>query len=151
MKQDVRIVLNYKYGKKFPLYKVPCNKKGNIVNRNMDKNFDNDVFAYEDEHEDNNVPNYDMFNKHVFDIYQQVEKIEFAYLIVVSKWVTLDLQYPTIDEFLKWRKKWFQNECLENPLKITMKTIFLIVIKKEEEILMMAIHLFVIPKKLKID
>ena len=72
MKQDVRIVLNYKYGKKFPLYKVPCNKKGNIVNRNMDKNFDNDVFAYEDEHEDNNVPNYDMFNKHVFDIYQQV-------------------------------------------------------------------------------
>ena len=46
-----------------------------------------------------------MFNKHVFDIYQQVETIEFAYLIVVSKWVTLDHQYSTIDEYLTLSKK----------------------------------------------
>ena len=75
--------------------------------------WDNDIFASGDEHEENNVPNYDLFNKYVFHIYQQAETIEFAYSIVVSKWVTLAYQYPIIDEFLKWRKKWFKNDYVE--------------------------------------
>ena len=36
----------------------------------MNKMFDTDVFASDDEYEGNNVPNYDLFNKHVFDIFQ---------------------------------------------------------------------------------
>ena len=88
------------------------------MNRNMNKMFDNDIFASDDKHEDNNVPNYGIFNKHVFDIYQQVETIEFAYpIVIVSKWVTLNHQHPTIDKLLKWRKKWFQNKYLENPIE----------------------------------
>ena len=113
--------------------------------------WDNDIFASGDEHEENNVPNYDLFNKYVFHIYQQAETIEFAYSIDVSNWVILDHQYPTIDDPFKWRKKCFQNEYLEKPLKILMKTMFLIVTKKEEEILMTIIRLFIMPKKLKID
>ena len=78
--------------------------------------FDSDVFASDDGYEGNNVPNYDLFNKHVFDIFQQVEIIEFAYIIVVSKWVVLVHQYPSINEYLNWRKRWFKNDYLENKL-----------------------------------
>ena len=41
MKQDIRIHLNYKYGKIVPLYNVSLNKKENLVNRNMKKMLDN--------------------------------------------------------------------------------------------------------------
>ena len=41
----------------------------------MKKMFDTEVFVSDDEYEDNNVPDYDLFNKHVFDIFQQVETI----------------------------------------------------------------------------
>ena len=99
--------VNYKYAKIFPLYNVFSNKKESIVNRNMKKILYNDIFTSDNEHEENNIPNYDRFNKHVFDIYQQVETIEFAHSIVNSEWVILAHQYPTIDEFLEWRKKWF--------------------------------------------
>ena len=99
--------VNYKYAKIFPLNNAFSNKKESIVNRNMKKMLDNDIFTSDNEHEENNIPNYDRFNKHVFDIYQQVETIEFAHSIVVSEWVILAHQYPTIDEFLEWRKKWF--------------------------------------------
>ena len=117
MKQDIRISLKYKHDKIVSLYNVSSNKKENIVNRNMKKILDNDIFASDDEDEENNVPNYDLFNKYVFDIYQQVEAIAFAYLIVVSKQVTLAHQYPTIDQFLKWRKKWFKNDYLEKTIE----------------------------------
>ena len=50
----------------------------------MNKMFDTEVFASDDKYEDNNVPNYDLFKKHVFDIFQQVNTIEFLYTIVVS-------------------------------------------------------------------
>ena len=100
IKQDIRIDLNYEYGKIVPHYNVQ-----NIVNRNIKKILDNNIFSSDDGHEENDVPNYDLFNKHVFDFYQQVETIEFVYSIVVSNWITLAHQYPTIDEFLKWRKK----------------------------------------------
>ena len=43
------------------------------------------MFAFDDENEENNVSNYDLFNKYVIDIYQQVETIELAYFIVISK------------------------------------------------------------------
>ena len=69
------------------------------------KKFDSDVFASNDEYEDNNVPNYDLFNKHVFDIFQQVETLEFAYTVVVSKWNVLGYHFPTITDYLVWRKK----------------------------------------------
>ena len=85
MKQDIRIDLNYKYGNVIPLYKVPCNNNEKIVNRNMNKIFESDIFSSDEEHDDNNVPYYDLFNKHVFDIFQQVETIEFVYSIVFFK------------------------------------------------------------------
>ena len=113
MKQDIRLDLNCKYGNIVPLYNVPSNVKESIINNNMNKMFDNDVFASDDEYEGNNVPNYDLFNKHVFDIFQQVEIIERAYSIVVSKWVVLAHQYPSINEYLNQRKKWFKNRYLE--------------------------------------
>lgn len=81
-----------------------------------------------------------------------METIEFAYSIVVSKWVTLSHQYPTIDEFLKRRKKWFKNDYLEKPLKISMKIIFLVVIKKRRRNLNDDNLAFHLPKKqLRID
>ena len=45
------------------------------------------VWGYDDEYEINNVPNYDLFNKHVFDILKKVETIEFVHSILASKWV----------------------------------------------------------------
>ena len=71
-KQDIRLNLNCKYGNIVPLYNLPSNVKENVVNNNMNKMFDTNVFASDDEYEGNNVPNYDLFNKHVFDIFQQV-------------------------------------------------------------------------------
>ena len=47
MKQDIRIHLNYKYGKIVPLYNVSLNKKENIVNRNTKKILDNDIFVWD--------------------------------------------------------------------------------------------------------
>ena len=67
--QDIRLDLNCKYGNIVPLYNVPSNVKESIINNNMSKMFDNDVFASDDEYEGNNVPKYDLFNKHVFDIF----------------------------------------------------------------------------------
>ena len=113
MKQDIRLNLNVKYGNIVPLFNLPSNVKESIVNNNMKKMFDSEVFASDDEYEDNNVPNYDIFNKHVFDIFQQVDTIEFAYTIVVSKWNVLGYHFPTIAEYLFWRKKWFKDEYLE--------------------------------------
>ena len=86
------------------------------MNNNMKKMFDTEVFASDDEYEDNNVPNYDLFNKHVFDIFQQVETLEFAYTVVVSKWNVLGYHFPTITDYLVWRKKWFQDEYLEKTI-----------------------------------
>ena len=86
------------------------------MNNNMKKMFDTDVFVSDDEYEGNNVPNYDIFNKHVFDIFQQVETIQFAYTIVVSKWTVLGHQYPLIDEYFIWQKKWFKDDYLENTI-----------------------------------
>ena len=79
MKQDIRLDLDCKYGNIVPRYNVPSNVKESIVNNNMNKMFDSDVFASDDEYEGNNVPNCDIFNKHVFDIFQQVETIVFTY------------------------------------------------------------------------
>ena len=70
MKQDIRLNLSFKYGNIVPLYNLPSNVKESIVNNNMNKMFDTDVFASDDEYEGNNVPNYYLFNKHVFDIFQ---------------------------------------------------------------------------------
>ena len=67
--------------------------------------FDSDVFASDDEYEDINVPNYELFNKHFFDIFQQVETLEFAYTVVVSKWNVLGYHFTTITDYLVWRKK----------------------------------------------
>ena len=98
------------------LYNIPSNVKESIMNNNMKKMFDTDVFVSDDEYEGNNVPNYDIFNKHVFDIFQQVETIQFAYTIVVSKWTVLGHQYPLIDEYFIWQKKWFKDDYLENTI-----------------------------------
>ena len=70
MKQDIRLNLNCKYSNIVPLYNLPSNVKASIVNNNMKKMFDTDVFASDDEYEGNNVPNYYLFIKHVFDIFQ---------------------------------------------------------------------------------
>ena len=114
--KHIRIDLNCKYGNIVPLYNVPSNVKESIVNNNMKKMFDTEIFASNDEYEDNDVPNYDLFNKHVFEIFQQVNTIEFAYTIVVSKWNVLGHQFPTIAEYLFWRKKWFKDEYLEKTI-----------------------------------
>ena len=45
------------------------------------------VCGYDNEYEINNVPNYVLFNKHVFDILKEVETIEFVHSILASKWV----------------------------------------------------------------
>ena len=116
MKQDIRLNLNGKYGNIVPLFNLPSNAKESIVNNNIKKMFDTEVFASDDEYEDNNVPNYDLFNKHVFDIFQQVETLEFAYTVVVSKWNVLGYNFPTISDYLVWRKKWFQDEYLEKTI-----------------------------------
>ena len=116
MKQDIRLNLNGKYGNIVPLFNLPSNVKESIVNNNMKTMFDSEVFASDDEYEDNNVPEYDLFNKHVFDIFQQVETIEFAYTIVVSKWVVIGHQYSSIDEYFIWRKKWFKDDYLEKTI-----------------------------------
>ena len=83
MKEEIRIALNLKYKNVIPIYKLSDNKKGIIVNDNINKMIKDDIFASDEEHEIKNIPNYDLFNKHVFDIYQQVETIEFAYTILV--------------------------------------------------------------------
>ena len=49
-----------------------------------------------------NVSNCDLFNKHVFDIFKEVEVIKYTYAIMASKWNAGDCQFPTIDEYLKW-------------------------------------------------
>ena len=113
MKRDIRLNLDCKYGNIVPLYNIPSNVKESIVNNNMNKMFDTDVFASGVEYEGNNVPNCDLFNKYVFYIFQQVETIEFAYTIVVSKWVVLGHQYPSIDVYFIWRKKWFKDHYLD--------------------------------------
>ena len=66
-----------------PIYKLSDNKKGTIVNDNINKMIKDDFSTSDEDHEINNVPNYNLFNKYVFDIYQQVERIEFAYTILV--------------------------------------------------------------------
>ena len=116
MKQDIRLNLNCKYSNIVPLYNLPSNVKESIVNNNMNTIFDTEAIASDDEYEDNNIPNYDLFNKHVFDIFQQVNTIEFAYTIVVSKWNALGRQYPSIDEYFFWRKTWFKDDYLENTI-----------------------------------
>ena len=116
MKQDIRLNLNFKCGNIVPLYILPSNVKESILNNNMNKMYDTEVFASDDEYVDNNIPSYDLFNKHVFDIFQQVETIEFAYTIVVSKWNVLGYHFPTITECLFWRKKWFKDDYLEKTI-----------------------------------
>lgn len=69
MKENIWIDLNYKYSNIIPIYKVHCNYKENIVNRNMNKIFESGIFASDEEHDDNNIPNYDLFNKHIVDIF----------------------------------------------------------------------------------
>ena len=53
MKQDIRLDHNCKYGNKVPIYNVPSHVKESIVNNNMKKIFDSDVFASDDEYEGN--------------------------------------------------------------------------------------------------
>ena len=84
MKQDIRLNLNFKCGNIVPLYILPSNVKESILNNNKNKMYNTEVFASDDEYVDNNIPSYDLFNKHVFDIFQQIDTIEFADTIVLS-------------------------------------------------------------------
>ena len=125
--------LNFKYGNIVPLYNLPSNVKESIVNNNMNKIFDTEVFAFDDEYEDNNVPNYDIFNKHVFDIFQQVDTIEFAYTIVVLKWNVLGHQYLSIDEYFFGERNGLKMIILKRQLMILMKIVFSTVTKKKKK------------------
>ena len=83
LKQEIRCA--FKYKNVIPIYQLPDNKKEMIINHNINKMIVDDIFASNEEYEINNVLNYDLFNKHNFDVFQQVEIIEFAYSIVLSK------------------------------------------------------------------
>ena len=76
LKQEIRRV--FKYKNVILINQLPDNKKEMIINHNINKMIEYDIFASDNEYEINNVPNYDLFNKHDFDIFQQVEIIEFA-------------------------------------------------------------------------
>ena len=58
--------------------------------------FQDDILYSDDEYQHNNLPNYDLFNKYVFDIFKEVE-----YTIIFSTWVVGDDQYPAIKEYLE--------------------------------------------------
>ena len=147
MKQDIRLILNFKYGNIVPLYILPGNVKEIIVNNSMNKMLDTEVFASDDLYEDNDVPNCDLFKTNVFDIFQQVNTIEFAYTIVVSKWNALGRQYPSIDEYFFGERHGLKMIILKIQLMRLMKIIFSTVTKKEEEILMRTMFLFFTTRK----
>ena len=73
--KHIRIDLNCKYGNIVPLYNVPSNVKQIIINNNMNKIFDNDVFASDDEYEGNNVPNYDLFNNMSLTYFSKLKQL----------------------------------------------------------------------------
>ena len=73
LKQEIR--RDFKYKKNIPIYQLPDKKKEMIINHNINKMIEDDIFASDEEYETNNVPNYDLFNKHDFDVFQQVETI----------------------------------------------------------------------------
>ena len=50
MKQDIRLDLNFKYGNIVYLHNVPCNVRESIVNNNMNKMFNSDIFVSDDIH-----------------------------------------------------------------------------------------------------
>ena len=79
----------------------------------MNKIFHDDIFYSSDKYEINNVPNYDLFNKYVFDIFKEVEIIGFTYSIIASKWVVCEYQQSSIEHYLKWRKDWFEDTYLD--------------------------------------
>ena len=82
MKQDIRLNLHVKYGNIVPLFNLPSNVKESIVNNNMKKMFDSEVFVSDDKYKDNNDPDYDLFNKHVFDIFQQKKQLNSHILLL---------------------------------------------------------------------
>ena len=95
-----------------PIYKLPDNKKEIIVNDTLNKIYQDDIFCSNDEYEHDNVPDYDLFNNHVFNIFKEVETIKYAYAIVSSKWVVAKYRYPTLENYLKWRNTHFTKNYL---------------------------------------
>ena len=113
MKQEIRLEFNKNFKMITPIYKLPDDKKEIIVNDDLNKMFQDDIFCTDDEYEHNNVPNYYLFNKCVFNIFKEVEIMEYAYTIVASKWVVVNYQFPTIDEYLECRSKWLTDTYLD--------------------------------------
>ena len=83
------------------------------MNDNLNKIFQDDTCCFNDEYEHNNVTNYALFNTNVFDIFKEFETIECTYAIVASKWVVVDYQFLTFEEYLEWRSKWFTDTYLD--------------------------------------
>ena len=88
---------------------------------NLNKMFQDDILYSDDEYQHNNLPNYDLFNKYVFDIFKEVE-----YTIIFSTWVVGDDQYPAIEEYLEWISK--------KTLKFILIPLFLFLSDRETEI-----------------
>ena len=69
MKQEIKLAVDFKYTNIIPIYKLPDNRQEIIVNDDINKMIEDNIFASDEEHEINNVPNYDLFNKDVFVIF----------------------------------------------------------------------------------
>ena len=82
-------------------------------------------------------------------IFKQVETIEFAYTIVVSKWVVLGHQYPSIDWYFIWRNKLFKDDYLEKTIDDIDEDNLFDSNKKRREILMRIMYLFSQQEKIK--
>ena len=66
IKQEIRLEFNNLITNIIPIYYRMIKKEKNI-SENLNTIFQDGIFYSDREYEDNNVPNYALFNKHVFD------------------------------------------------------------------------------------
>ena len=66
IKQEIKLEFNNLITNIIPIY-YRMIKKEKIVGENLNTSFQYGIFYSDREYEDNNVPNYALFNKHAFD------------------------------------------------------------------------------------
>ena len=75
MKQEIILEFNKKFKMTTPIYKLPDDKKEIIANDNLNKTFQDNILCSNDEYKNNNVPNNNLFNKHVFGIFKKLKQL----------------------------------------------------------------------------
>ena len=82
------------------------------------------VWGYDDEYEINNVPNYDLFNKHVLIFKKKLKQLNLYIQFLLQNGPFINMNIHLLKIIWKRKKDWLKIHISIKPVKISMMKVF---------------------------